>query len=466
MAGVGLGGSDQERRAGEESESENPAERKEGEEKEEEREEERDQGEEREEDRRDWSLDNHWGFGLEGIFGLALKFFKEMNGKAFHPTYEENLLFVALQKQIFLGPYNPKVCPEIGFFDVLGNDRRKKWAELGSTAKEDAMKEFVKLLNSCCSRFSPYVTSHKIEKEEHERRLKEEEERLRAEREERQKQEEEERRRQEAERSQSIQQKQQATVALNVSPPFRQNAQTPSTKSSEHQPPEQHSPESPQRAHHTHPVKQQDTADAPSPDSNDVSSVTDPISPSESSWKIKSEGNPKQYHLFIESNSGDLPIMAPSMWTTSQVNEFKQKTQQDAESVVTVGRGEVLTVHIPTRDDGSTFFWEFATDSYDIAFGLYFEWPSSVNGARAESVSEAQQAGVAEEANRTSEKKTRQSVAPRVSEVVPLFRGDSHENVYAGSHQYPSHGVYLLRFDNSYSLWRSKVVYYRVYYTR
>lgn len=51
-------------------------------------------------------------------------FFAEMNGKAFNPTYEENLLFVALQKQILLGPCNPKVCPEVGFFDVLGNDRR------------------------------------------------------------------------------------------------------------------------------------------------------------------------------------------------------------------------------------------------------------------------------------------------------------------------------------------------------
>lgn len=70
----------------------------------------------------------------------------------------------------------------------------------------------------------------------------------------------------------------------------------------------------------------------------------------------------------------------------------------------------------------------------------------------------------AEEANQDSEKRTR-NVVPRVSEVVPLFRRDSHENVYAGSHQYPSQGVYLLRFDNSYSLWRSKVVYYRVYYT-
>lgn len=89
--------------------------------------------------------------------------------------------------------------------------------------------------------------------------------------------------------------------------------------------------------------------------------------------------------------------MAPSMWTTSQVNEFKAKTKQDPESVITVGRGEVLTVHIPTHDDGSTFFWDFATDYYDIAFGLYFEWPNTVNGVRTEkfveSVSENQETG-------------------------------------------------------------------------
>lgn len=89
--------------------------------------------------------------------------------------------------------------------------------------------------------------------------------------------------------------------------------------------------------------------------------------------------------------------MAPSMWTTPQINEFKVRMQQDAESVITVGRGEVLTVHIPTHADGSTFFWEFATDYYDIAFGLYFEWPKTVNGARTEmfveSVSENQEAG-------------------------------------------------------------------------
>ena len=54
----------------------------------------------------------------------------------------------------------------------------------------------------------------------------------------------------------------------------------------------------------------------------------------------------------------------------------------------------------------------------------------------------------------------------RIDEVYPIFRRDSHVEVQAGSHQYPGQGVYLLRFDNSFSLWRSKTLYYRVYYTR
>ncbi len=45
--------------------------------------------------------------------------------------------------------------------------------------------------------------------------------------------------------------------------------------------------------------------------------------------------------------------------------------------------------------------------------------------------------------------------------------GELHhlQEVYAGSHSYPGQGVYLLKFDNTYSLWRSKTLYYRVYYT-
>lgn len=48
----------------------------------------------------------------------------DKDGKAFHPTYEEKLRLVALHKQVLLGPYNPDASPDVGFFDVLGNDRR------------------------------------------------------------------------------------------------------------------------------------------------------------------------------------------------------------------------------------------------------------------------------------------------------------------------------------------------------
>ena len=48
----------------------------------------------------------------------------DKDGKAFHPTYEEKLRLVALHKQVLLGPYNSDASPEVGFFDVLGNDRR------------------------------------------------------------------------------------------------------------------------------------------------------------------------------------------------------------------------------------------------------------------------------------------------------------------------------------------------------
>ena len=45
--------------------------------------------------------------------------------------------------------------------------------------------------------------------------------------------------------------------------------------------------------------------------------------------------------------------------------------------------------------------------------------------------------------------------------MIVLYRRDCHEEVYAGSHNYPAQGVYLLKFDNSFSLWRNKTLYYR-----
>ncbi|XP_034864589.1 Golgi resident protein GCP60 isoform X3 [Mirounga leonina] len=405
-------------------------------------------------------LEQRWGFGLEELYGLALRFFKEKDGKAFHPTYEEKLKLVALHKQVLMGPYNPDTCPEVGFFDVLGNDRRREWAALGNMSKEDAMVEFVKLLNRCCHLFSTYVASHKIEKEEQEKK------------------------------------RQQIMAALNsqTAVQFQQYAaqQYPGSLDQQQllvrQLQEQHYQQYMQQLYQAQLAqqqaalqKQQEVAvtGASLPASSKVNAAAPGDRMSVNGQAKTQTDNPEKElepeaaeEALENGPKESLPaIAAPSMWTRPQIKDFKEKIRQDADSVITVGRGEVVTVRVPTHEEGSYLFWEFATDNYDIGFGVYFEWTDSPNTAVSVHVSESSDDDEEEEGraveNVSSEEKARKHAAkPLLDEIVPVYRRDCHEEVYAGSHQYPGRGVYLLKFDNSYSLWRSKSVYYRVYYTR
>lgn len=77
------------------------------------------------------------------------------------------------------------------------------------------------------------------------------------------------------------------------------------------------------------------------------------------------------------------------MWTRPQIKDFKEKIRQDADSVITVGRGEVVTVRVPTHEEGAYLFWEFATDYYDIGFGVFFEWTDAASAAVSVHVSES-----------------------------------------------------------------------------
>ncbi|XP_033859502.1 Golgi resident protein GCP60-like [Acipenser ruthenus] len=453
------------------------------------------------------TMERKWGFSVQELYGLALKFFKEKDGKAFHPTYEEKLRLVALQKQVSLGPYNPDVCPEVGFFDVLGNDRRKEWAYLGNMLKEDAMVEFVKLLNKCCHLFAPYVTSHKIEKEDQERKRQEEEKRRRLEEEERERvrqeeekrqqeeeetrlREEEERRQIEEERLRMEQQKQQIMAALNAQTAvqFQQYAAQQYPGNFEQQQilirqlQEQHYQQYMQQLYQVQLAqqqaalqKQQEAAIVASAVAAKVHAVYPGESPTVNGQayshteSFEKEPEPESGEEASENGPKDASpvIAAPSMWTRPQIKDFKEKIQQDADSVITVGRGEVVTVRVPIHEEGSYLFWEFATDHYDIGFGVYFEWTDSPNTTVSVHVSESSDEEEEEAENPSKEEKSKKNAnKPQVDEIVPVYRRDCHEEVYAGSHQYPGRGVYLLKFDNSYSLWRSKTVYYRVYYTR
>lgn len=55
--------------------------------------------------------------------------------------------------------------------------------------------------------------------------------------------------------------------------------------------------------------------------------------------------------------------------------EFKSSIRSEgSDSILKVGHGETVTIRVPTHPDGFSIYWEFATDSYDLAFGLFFEW--------------------------------------------------------------------------------------------
>uniref|UniRef100_A0A672HPL8 Golgi resident protein GCP60 n=1 Tax=Salarias fasciatus TaxID=181472 RepID=A0A672HPL8_SALFA len=460
------------------------------------------------------AIEGKWGFPLNELYGMALKFFKDKDGKAFHPTYEEKLRLVALHKQVLLGPYNPDASPEVGFFDVLGNDRRKEWASLGNMEKDDAMVEFVKLLNKCCNLFAPYVTSHKIEREEQERKRKEEEERQRLEEEERERQrqeeerrrleeeerlrrEEEERRQAEEERLRIEQQKQQIMAALNAQTAvqFQQYAAQQYPNSPEQQMglirqlQEQHYQQYMQQLYQVQLAQQQAALQKQQHGEPILASAAGPLCASSQltgeeaptvnggqsdSYSESMDREPEPEPAEEVSENGPLladsppVIAAPSMWTRPQIKDFKEKIRQDADSVITVGRGEVVTVRVPTHEEGSYLFWEFATDYYDIGFGVFFEWTDAASASVSVHVSESSDEDEDDEGDppNEEEKAKKEAGKPQVDEIVPVYRRDCHEEVYAGSHQYPGRGVYLLKFDNSYSLWRSKSVYYRVYYTR
>merc|ERR1712147_302440 len=111
------------------------------------------------------------------------------------------------------------------------------------------------------------------------------------------------------------------------------------------------------------------------------------------------------------------------------------------------GHGETVTVRVPTHLDGRSLYWEFATDGYDIGFGLFFEWVDSEEYITDEEREEGEEGDPEMQAGRSG---LSVETGPPTSCIIPTYRRDCHEEVYAGSHTYPRQGVYQLKFDNSY----------------
>ncbi|XP_008334849.1 protein TMED8 [Cynoglossus semilaevis] len=164
-------------------------------------------------------------------------------------------------------------------------------------------------------------------------------------------------------------------------------------------------------------------------------------------------------------------LSPPTTWTSASLKELKAKLQQEKDSVVTVYRGDIMTVHVPTVPEAKKVCWEFATDGYDIGFGIYFDWSPVTSQSITVHISESSDDEDEEEElegpvrNGDVEKGSKTQTNSNLAELLPVYRQDSHLTVFGGSHDFPGEGTYLLKFDNSYSLWRNKTLYYRVYYS-
>ncbi|TGZ74335.1 hypothetical protein CRM22_000995 [Opisthorchis felineus] len=198
-------------------------------------------------------------------------------------------------------------------------------------------------------------------------------------------------------------------------------------------------------------------------DESTTDHLSDAIVPTSQSENVNASAPEEEPLGNEQAASPGALIRTPTMWTRSEIDEFKESLADAKDAIVQVGCGEVITIRVPAYPAGSCIVWEFATDSYDIGFGLFFEWASP------ESEVHQQQPDFPVDHDKSSaSEQVSMSPAyapPLVDEIVPVYRRNSHQEIYCGSHIYPGLGTYLFKFDNSYSLWRSKMLYYRVYYT-
>ncbi|KAL3319968.1 Golgi resident protein GCP60 [Cichlidogyrus casuarinus] len=102
-------------------------------------------------------------------------------------------------------------------------------------------------------------------------------------------------------------------------------------------------------------------------------------------------------------------------------------------------------IRVPTNKDGNSIVWEFATDYYDLGFGLYFAYSKK---------------------QKDEETKEGEVLEEEEIELIPVGRQNTFKEVYCGSHIYPGPGNYILKFDNSFSLLRTKNLFYRVFYSK
>jgi len=446
---------------------------------------------------------SHYGMELREAYRLTLKFYRENEGKSVQLNYDEKLKLVALTQQAThgkLSDQSEETLPTLGAFDVIGKDRRNAWAALGDLSKEDSMKGFIDGVAESMPHLKAHVEAIKKENESIKQQEDEAQEKAAEEAkiakeadEERQRQEEQRRQIQDALNRQSYEE-------------FRTYAEQQYPDNPDQQAilirqlQEQHYYQYMQQLYQQQQMTVNQQANDPSiqqksPDASSATpinvtasdfaamSLSDEANENSNNENVENEDEETEKYFeeecgYCEDGEPDEEVSQASMWTKKEVAEFKDSIRNEGgDSIIKVSHGETVTVRVPTHKEGTALFWEFATDHYDLAFGLFFEWTETDETEVSVHISDSEDEDLDDEYNEDDENgdpenggsassRALMDKGPPTSVIIPIFRRDCHQEVYAGTHTYPGRGVYLLKFDNTYSLWRSKTLYYRVYYTR
>uniref|UniRef100_A0A0N4ZVY0 Golgi resident protein GCP60 n=1 Tax=Parastrongyloides trichosuri TaxID=131310 RepID=A0A0N4ZVY0_PARTI len=452
---------------------------------------------------------------LEELYKISSTYYRELqNNPLFSIPYHEKLRFLALFKQAKFGCFNAEAC-DYGWLNFTGSDTRKEWQKISHYTKNEAMLEFVNLLDSICPNFTSYLEEHnskakdnditkqlnlssfdlsspfdlsnsgtlsiaesafaepEFENEEHRKLYQEQKKRIQE--------------------------------ALNKETYHQFKAYAQHTLPGEPEKQEQYI-KAIQELHYQRYMAQVYSQQSKTINADiengamtlDASIQKAAVSELESKFaKLTVENEAERKEVPSEtpvhdddsdissSGEGDIiqnPAISPAtMWNRKDIAVFKESVSKEGpEGVFKISHGETVTIRVPTHEEGNSIFWEFATDWYDLGFGLFFEWstPSttditiqvSESSDEEEETEEYMQPppsnGESDDVEGGDPSTARKSNKPPVDVIIPIYRRDCHEEVFAGSHTYPGKGVYLLKFDNSYSLWRSKNLYYKVYYSK
>ncbi|OUC44203.1 Emp24/gp25L/p24 family protein [Trichinella nativa] len=406
---------------------------------------------------------------LEKQYRSAARFFRDKEEKAFHVPYQKRIYMAALSKQIAHGSFEQnKKDSDVGFFDLFGQDRNEAWKSLENKSREDSMKEYINSLLDMCPQFAFYYAAE-IQRQSDSRYYS----------------------------ARSIQ-------ALSISETYQlrrnqsQDQSSPSTNPNSlpdsqirdalnqqtfgqfnqyamvkyaNDPQKRDELIKQLQEKHFHEYMTRVHSQFASSDERGCFIREDESPPAACSGENEANvTDANTVPFYSHPTTRQVNMLPASIWTRRDIKDFKESIRRSGDNgTIRVGYGETVTVRVPTHDDGNSLFWEFATDNYDIGFGLFFEWTVSDTNVVSVHVCESEDDDDDDEADSIATNsddvergaRTLPGSKPAVDQIIPVYRRDCHEEVYAGSHPYPGRGVYLLKFDNCYSLWRSKTLYYR-----